>query len=93
MVLYFFIVLMVYRSQGVCRALGTKAAERILRPQGPLQASRTAYFQGPEINFGKVLVVYFMRLLWVSLPPAPSRRPCILLLKNSLILSYIFKGA
>ena len=63
MVLYFFIFLRMYRSQGVCSTLGTKAAERILRPRGPLQARRTEYFQGLEINFGEVLVVYFMRHL------------------------------
>ena len=46
-------------------------AKKILRPQGkrerqdPLQAKQAESFQGLDINFGKLLLVYFMR------PPRP----------------------
>ena len=43
-----------------------RATERILRSRGkemaeaPLRAKRAENFQGLEINFGKILLVYFM---------------------------------
>ena len=44
-----------------------RAGERTLRPRGkrerrdPLREMRAENFQGLEINFGKLLLVYFMR--------------------------------
>ena len=66
-------------SQGKVREKGSfthlltmdRTAKRILRSQGnregggPLPAKRAENFQGLEINFGKLLLVYFMR------PPRP----------------------
>jgi len=52
-----------------CNSPQNRAAEIILRPPGqkgetiPLQAKRTEKLQVLRINFGKLLLVYFIRAL------------------------------
>ena len=57
----------VYQRAAFIRGNTVRAAQRILRPWGkrerrsPLQAKRAENFQSLQINFGKLLLVYFMR--------------------------------